>query len=127
MNKESRRYYGDIKSLIPSRGKYEKELLKNYKQQIQELNISNSNITYNELQDIIGHPKDIVSSYYEYVDTDYLIKRLRASRNIRLCANTALALIVTAFIVLVTLTTIDYINSIQATATFYNESSIHEE
>lgn len=87
MNKESRRYYGDIKSLIPSRGKYEKELLKNYKQQIQELNISNSNITYNELQDIIGHPKDIVSSYYEYVDTDYLIKRLRASRNIRLCAN----------------------------------------
>ena len=47
MNKESRRYYGDIKSLIPSRGKYEKDLLKNYKQQIQELNISNSNITYN--------------------------------------------------------------------------------
>ena len=60
-------------------------------------------------------------------DTDYLIKRLRASRNIRLCANTALALIVTAFIVLVTLTIIDYVNSINATATFYNESSIHEE
>ena len=126
MNKESRRYYGDIKSLIPSRGKYEKELLKNYKQQIQELNISNSNITYNELQDIIGHPKDIVSSYYEYVDTDYLIKRLRASRNIRLCANTALALIVTAFIVFVTLTTIDYINSNNANIAYISESITQE-
>ena len=126
MNKESRRYYGDIKSLIPSRGMYEKELLKNYKQQIQELNISNSNITYNELQDIIGHPKDIVSSYYEYVDTDYLIKRLRASRNIRLCANTALALIVTAFIVFVTLTTIDYINSNNANIAYISESITQE-
>ena len=126
MNKESRRYYGDIKSLIPSRGKYEKDLLKNYKQQIQELNISNSNITYNELQDIIGQPKDIVSSYYEYVDTDYLIKRLRASRNIRLCANTALALIVTDFIVFVTLTTIDYINSNNANIAYISESITQE-
>ena len=83
INRDSRRYYKEIRAIIPSRGKYEKRLLKTYKEKISELNQNKPDINYEELQTRMGNPTEIITDYYDGVDTEYLIKRLRTTKLIR--------------------------------------------
>lgn len=98
-NRASRRYYKEIKTIIPSRGKYEKRLLKNYKDRITELNVNNPKITYYELQKNLGNPAEIINNYYENVDTVYLIKRLKTTKMIHACLFTILLIVLISFII----------------------------
>ena len=84
LNKDSKKYFREIKTIIPSRGKYEKRLLNTYKERISELNESRPDITYDELQKILGKPVEIINDYYENVDTVYLMKRLRTTKLVRM-------------------------------------------
>lgn len=97
MNRNSKKYYREIKTLIPSRGKYEKRLLKNYKERILELNKIQSDITYEELQKNLGTPTEIIHAYYENVDTTYLIKRLQITQTVRTCVYCVLLVILLGF------------------------------
>ena len=65
MNKDSKRYYKDIKSVFPSRGQQEKRLIRDCKMRIIELGKLKPDITYDELQQHLGIPTDIVIQYYE--------------------------------------------------------------
>ncbi|MCX4326623.1 MAG: DUF6120 family protein [Lachnospiraceae bacterium] len=85
MNKNSKKYYRDIKSVIPSRGRQEKRLIKDYKIRITELNEIKPDITYDELQQNFGTPVDIVTGYYEGADTGYIMQKIRTTRIIRFC------------------------------------------
>lgn len=83
INKDSRKYYKEIRTIIPSRGNYEKRLLKIYEEKISELNVNKPDISYEELQKRMGNPTEIIYDYYDGVDTAYLIKRLRTTKLIR--------------------------------------------
>lgn len=99
MNRNSKKYFRDIKTMIPSKGAQEKRLVRDYKTRIAELNEKNPNITYDELQQTLGTPVDIITSYYEGADTDYIIKSVRTTRIIRIGICCMLILTLSAFAV----------------------------
>lgn len=94
MTKEARRYYRKVKTLIPSKGKYEISMLKSIRLRILELENARDELTYDDLCNIIGAPQDVIYNYYETVDIDYLITRLRTTKIVRRCAYIALAVII---------------------------------
>lgn len=94
MTKDARRYYRKIKTLVPSKDKYKESLLKGIKMRILELENLSDNVTFEDLCDIIGTPEDVITNYYNTIDIDYLLKRLRITRTIRICAYIALVVII---------------------------------
>ena len=111
MNKDAKRYYSDIKTLIPSKGKYERDLLKKTKARIIEFDNTNENITYTTLEEILGSPTDLINEYYANVDTTYLLKRLRTTNVIRRIIYIILILAVSAFVIKTGLNIISYIEA----------------
>ncbi len=85
MNKNCKKYYRDIKSVIPSGGQQERRLIKDYKIRITELNEMKPDITYDELQQNFGTPIDIVTGYYEGADTGYIMQKIHITRIMRFC------------------------------------------
>lgn len=85
MNRHSKKYYKAIKAIIPSKGKQERRLIKDYKTRIIELNELQPDITYSELQEKLGTPVDIVTEYYDGADVEYIMKQIRTAKIIRFC------------------------------------------
>ena len=85
MNKDCKRYLGELKTLIPSAGKYEKKFIRNMKENLIEFSATNPDIRYVNICEHFGTPQDIVIEYFENVDTTYLIKHLKFSSVIRKC------------------------------------------
>lgn len=110
MNEDSKKYYREIKTLIPSRRKYEKRLLKNYKERILELNKIQSDITFEELQKNLGTSTEIIHAYYESMDTAYLIKRLQLTQTVRTCIYCVLLVIFLCFFIRLGLDLYTYYN-----------------
>lgn len=97
MNKDSKRYYKDIKSVFPSRGQQEKRLIRDCKMRIIELGKLKPDITYDELQQHLGIPTDIVIQYYEGADIEYIMQNIHTARMIRFCIYCILIFILTGF------------------------------
>lgn len=114
MTKASKRYYSDIKTLIPSKGKYERDLLKNIKSRIIELEDSHENITYSSLEEILGSPTELLNDYYTNVDTEYLLKRLHTTKIVRGVVFIILILAISAFTVKSCLDIMSYYEGKQA-------------
>lgn len=103
MNKNSKKYYRDIKAVIPSVGKQEKRLIKDYKLRIMELNEINPGITYDELLQNLGSPVNVITEYYEGADAGYIMKKIRTTKIIRFCLYCILFLTLTGFIISVSI------------------------
>lgn len=71
--KDSQKYLKNIKRLFPFYGKEEKEFIQDIKNQVEGLH----DCSYDNLVEEIGEPTDIVASYYQNVDTDVLIKKMK--------------------------------------------------
>ena len=76
MNKVVNKYIKDCKHFFPFLSKNEKIFLKRLKTNILE-NIDSDNITHDELCKKFGYPPDIIISYFEDHDANYLIKQSR--------------------------------------------------
>ena len=76
-------YYQKLKTLIPIKGKYEKDFLNTILQNLESICSEQPAITYHELCNRIGTPKDIIIEYYENANTEYVIQKLRISSIIR--------------------------------------------
>ena len=85
MNKDCKKYLGELKTLIPSAGKYEKKFIRNMKENLMEFSSANPDISYAGICEHFGTPQDIIIDYFENVDATYLIKRLKFSSIIRKC------------------------------------------
>ncbi len=83
MNKDSKRYFSNLKLFIPIRGKNEQHLLENIKFRLDELNESNPHVKYEQICQELGVPQEVSSEYLYNMDTEYLVKRLRVSGYIR--------------------------------------------
>lgn len=81
MNKDSKKYYKDIKLIFPVRGAMEKELLSSIRSKIDSL--EDSNLSYGELCEQIGTPQEIAAEYFASASPDYLVREFRLSRRIR--------------------------------------------
>ena len=75
-NRDVNRYIKDCKHFFPFLSKNEKKYLKRLKTNIIE-NIDSDNITYDDLCNEFGYPSDIIISYFEDQDANYLIKQSR--------------------------------------------------
>lgn len=84
MNKASKNYYKDLKLSFPCKGKQETQLLHDISLRINELNVQNQHITYEELCDELGSPFEIVSDYFDNADSCYLAKKMRTSHYLRI-------------------------------------------
>ena len=91
--KDSRKYYRDIKKLFPINSKKEKNYLHQIKEQIEEY----EDILYKELENQFGSPIEIVKSYYETIDSNYLLKKINLKRTINATCLIALILIAIYF------------------------------
>lgn len=74
--KDSKKYFKDINKLFPVHSYKEKKYLKDLKEQIDEYD-SNS---YQELEELFGTPIDVVIAYYESIDTEYILKKIKLKR-----------------------------------------------
>lgn len=83
MNKASKKYYKDLKLLLPVHGKLEKQLFQDIYMRLYELNNDNPNITYVELCSELGSPQEIVADYFCNTDSAYLSKNLHYSHYLR--------------------------------------------
>lgn len=95
MNKSCKKYYNDLKLLLPLRGKKEKQLFKDITLRLTELNDTNLAISYEDICTAIGTPQEIVSEYYCNTDVNYLSKNLKFSQYLR---NAFLVFIITLLI-----------------------------
>ena len=76
VNRNVNKYIKDCKHFFPFLSKNEKIFLKRLKTNIIE-NIDSDNITYDDLCNEFGYPSDIIISYFEDQDANYLIKQSR--------------------------------------------------
>lgn len=77
-------YLKNCRRLFPVYGKYERQFIKKLKERIQEFSIDFPNFSYEELVENFGSPKEIVLSYYDSVEDDYLLKKTNLANNIRI-------------------------------------------
>ena len=62
-------YYKKLKTLIPVKGKYEKQFLNNIFENLEGICSEQPDITYKELCNRIGTPTDLLIEYFENADT----------------------------------------------------------
>lgn len=76
MNKNSIKYLKDVKSLLPVFQKEEKLFFERFKQTI-EKETNQSTMTYQDCIEKFGEPKDVIINYYDEMDSEKLLKRIR--------------------------------------------------
>lgn len=85
LDKEAKKYYKNIKKLFPLNGKNEKIFLLNLQEQIKEFCEDKTVITYDELIEEFGTPIDIVITYYQSIDSDYILKKINTKKIVKIC------------------------------------------
>lgn len=97
MNKDSKKYYRDLRLFLPVRGKKEKHLFSEIHMRLEELNENTEDISYEQICEEFGTPQEIVSGYFCDTDAEYLVKKLRFTQYIR---RVSIALIIAIFVVM---------------------------
>lgn len=96
MNKDSKKYYSELKLFFPVHGKIERQMFSDIRFRLEELNENMENISYEQICEELGSPQEIVSGYFCDTDTEYLVKRLRFTQYIRRCV----LILITAIIII---------------------------
>lgn len=82
-NNEIKNYYRNIKKMFPVNSKKEKQYLSESKLQIDEFCSNKDTYDYQALEKKFGTPIDIVVSYYENIDSDYILNRINKKNYIK--------------------------------------------
>lgn len=84
MNKLCHEYISEVKALFPIMGQSEKKYIQNLETNIEDF-CDDADVTSKEtLYKAIGLPSEVVNEYYSTIDTDYVIKRIRLTRNVKM-------------------------------------------
>lgn len=96
MNKISKKYISEVKTLFPIMGKNEKKYIANLKTTVEDY-CANADIASKEtLYQNFGTPTDVVNSYYSTVDINYVIKKIKSAKYIKICIAIILILAIIA-------------------------------
>ena len=74
------KFYKETKSLFPFFGKAEKAYLRQYQSEIDTYLEEFPDSSYNDMKERIGSPKDVIFSYYDNIENDDLMNKIRISK-----------------------------------------------
>lgn len=74
------KFYKETKSLFPFFGKSEKAYLRQYQSEIDTYLEEFPDSSYNDMKERIGSPKDVIFSYYDNIENDDLMNKIRISK-----------------------------------------------
>lgn len=80
---EHRHFLKDCKNVFPFIGKKETVFLNRLKENMETYVLENGDLTYEELSQQFGTPKDIMLSYIEDCENDYIIKKMELKKMIK--------------------------------------------
>lgn len=106
MNKDVKKYLKDVKLLFPIFSKFERMYYQQLKDNLLK-KFNNSHATYDDIVEEIGEPFELVQAYYEEVDTQQLIKKLKKQKWIRY-----IGVIIIAAVIIVSLLRAFYLNQL---------------
>ena len=115
MNRLCKQYISQVKLLLPTIGKSEKNYLTTLTSNLEDFCEDTSPQTMDDLYKEFGSPVDTVNSYISTLPTETLIKRIRTSKYIR-------CLIVTLIIMFACITSIFAITYYQSFQVFKQET-----
>ncbi|MDD6043352.1 MAG: DUF6120 family protein [Eubacteriaceae bacterium] len=78
-NKELKRYFRQIKSLLPVYTKEEKKFLRDYKKSVIDYAADNPDLSFDDIMEHFDEPTDVVYNYIVATDQEYLYKRISLS------------------------------------------------
>lgn len=89
-NKNVKKYIKQCKYLFASYGKSEKEYIRKL---IDNIDDGSHDMTYNEVVERLGTPKEVIISYYEQEDMDRLIEKAKVRRLLKNFLSVALVVL----------------------------------
>ena len=96
MNDATKKYLKDCKKIFPFVGKNEKIFLEKLHENINDHIKENHDITYQELTEQIGTPKDIMISYIQNCDNMYIIDKMNIKKIIKKISIVICTLLITS-------------------------------
>lgn len=126
MDKACQRYYKTIKRLFPLHQREEKMFLYYLKNSLEYYSHQYSDMTYDDYVETFGNPYDIVSSYYEHIESDYVINQMKSRKTIK----NLLLVFLTVFILTVTYYSVIYFQQNKEEIehqVYYEETTITDE
>lgn len=121
-----KKYLNDVWILFPLHGKKEKEYLKYLSKQIESRETEYAEEDYSSLSEEFGSPQEIVSSFYEEVEFDYIIKKMKIRSLIKKALISILIMLIVCVIWLLSLMYKNYLD-IQQEIIKYEEEIIVED
>lgn len=91
MNRACRKYYHDLKLLLPQRGKYSKKFLKTIRNDLAVFSVEANNTDYSSVCGRFGSPQEMAENYYEQTDIGLVIHQIRTFSIIKTVIICALA------------------------------------
>lgn len=80
MNNDITKYLKDCKKVFPFIGDKEKEFLKRFQDSVESHLVENENLTYEDLVKQMGLPKDVMISYIQDCDNEYIINKMNTKK-----------------------------------------------
>lgn len=120
MNKLSKKYIENAKTLFPIMSKSERDYLYKLKLNVVDYLSESPDSSMEDLIQEFGSPEEIVASYFTSVDTDVIIKKIRLSRYLRI-------MLLTIILCLLSFTSLFLKFSYDKHQVFMDESAIIED
>ena len=92
-NKSIKKYIKQCKYLFASYGKSEKEYIRKLIDNIDNIDDGSHDMTYDEVVERLGTPKEVIISYYEQEDMDCLIEKAKVRRLLKNFLSVALVVL----------------------------------
>ncbi|MEG0592074.1 MAG: DUF6120 family protein [Coprobacillus sp.] len=101
MNKISRQFFKKMNRSFPLLGNEEKRFLDKFKNHLEIYELKYPNQTYDDYIKYFGEPKDIISTYYEHIESEYIVTHMKARKIIKYISVTFLCVFVVTTLTLV--------------------------
>ena len=82
-NEVTKKYYSQVKHLFPILSKQEKRFLQFFSEHLKNYELTHLNPQYNDLISYFGEPEDIISAYYEHIESKFIINHMRFRKIIK--------------------------------------------
>lgn len=100
MNKEGKHFIKDCKGFFPFIGKKENIFLNRLNENLSDYLVENPNMKYEDISQRFGNPKDIMASYIESCDNDYIVHKMNVKKTFKIVSTVITGLIVLSLLII---------------------------
>lgn len=97
-NKSTRKYYKQIHHRFPILSQQEKRFLHFFKNHLKDYESHHPHLEYDDFINHFGKPEDIISAYYEHIESEFIINHMKSRKMIK----RALIIFITVFLIVST-------------------------